>query len=199
MIGVGLGVGVLDGVEGAVVEDRAVLVDLDERRAAVGGGGGEHLGQVLAVGVDGAGHERRLGAERQRDRVERVVHRAHRRGLGDLAGLGGGGVLALGEAVDPVVEQQDRHVDVAAQGVDEVVAADRQGVAVAGDDPHREVRAGGGDAGRDRRARGRGSSACRRCPGSRGNARSSRCRRRTRCSRGAGPGRAGTLDGLEHA
>ena len=148
---VGLGVVVLDRVERAVVEDRAVLVDLDERRAAVGGGRGEHRGEVLAVGVDGAGHERRLGAQRQGDRVERVVERAHRGGLGDLAGLGGGGVLALGEAVDPVVEQQDRHVHVAAQRVDQVVAADGQRVAVTGDDPDREVLAGGGDAGRDRR------------------------------------------------
>ena len=148
---VGLGVVVLDRVEGAVVEDRAVLVDLHERRAAVGGGRGEHRGEVLAVGVDGACDERALRAQRQRDRVERVVQRAHRGGLGDLAGLGGGGVLALGEAVDPVVEQQDRHVDVAAQRVDQVVAADGQRVAVTGDDPHREVLARGGDAGRDRR------------------------------------------------
>ena len=93
----------------------------------------------------------RLGAERQRDRVERVVERAHRGRLGDLAGLGGGGVLALGQAVDPVVEEQDRHVDVAAQRVDQVVAADRERVAVTGDDPHRQVLAGRGDAGRDRR------------------------------------------------
>ena len=106
---------------------------------------------MLAVGVDGARHEGRLGAQRQRHRVERVVERAHRRGLGDLAGLRGGGVLALGEAVDPVVEEQDRHVHVAAQRVDQVVAADRQRVAVTGDDPHREVLAGRGDAGRDRR------------------------------------------------
>src|SRR5690606_32317520 len=54
-------------------------------------------------------------------------------------------------SVDPVVEQQDRDVDVAAQGVDEVVAADRERIAVAGDDPHREVLAGGGQAGGDGR------------------------------------------------
>ena len=147
---VGLGVVVLDRVERAVVEDRAVLVDLDQRGAAVGGGRGEHRGEVLAVGVDRAGHEGALGAQGQRDRVERVVHRAHRGRLGDLAGLGGGGVLTLGQAVDPVVEQQDRHVDVAAQRVDQVVAADRERVAVAGDDPHREVLARGGQAGRNR-------------------------------------------------
>ena len=92
-----------------------------------------------------------LGAEGHGERVERRVDRAHRRRLGDLAELGGGRVLALGQAVDPVVEQQDRQVDVAAQGVDQVVAADRQAVAVAGDDPHVEVGAGDGDAGGDRR------------------------------------------------
>ena len=148
---VGLGVLVLDRVERAVVEDRAVLVDLDERGASVRGRRGQHRGEVLAVGVDGAGHEGALGAERQRDRVERVVQRAHRRRLGDLAGLRGGGVLALGQAVDPVVEQQDRHVHVAAQRVDQVVAADRQRVAVTGDHEHRQVLARGRDAGRDRR------------------------------------------------
>ena len=99
----------------------------------------------------GPGDERRLGAERQRHRVERRVQRAHRRRLGDLAELGRGGVLALGQAVDPVVEQQDLEVDVAAQRVDQVVAADRQRVAVTGDHPHRQVRPRRGEAGRDRR------------------------------------------------
>ncbi len=106
---------------------------------------------MLAVRVDGAGDEAGLGAEGERDGVERVVERSLGAGLGDLALLGGGGVLALGEAVDPVVEQQDLQVDVAAQGVDEVVAADAQGVAVAGDDPHGQVRAGDGEAGGDGR------------------------------------------------
>ena len=106
---------------------------------------------MLAVGVDGAGDERRLGTQRQRHRVEGVVERAHGRRLGDLAGLGGGGVLTLGQAVDAVVEQQDRHVHVTAQRVDQVVATDRERVAVTGDDPHRQVGARGRDAGRDRR------------------------------------------------
>ncbi len=67
-----------------------------------------------------------------------------------MPGSRGGGVLALGEAVDPVVEEQDRHVHVAAQGVDQVVAADGERVAVTGDDPHREVGPRGGQPGRDR-------------------------------------------------
>src|SRR3990172_3861702 len=36
------------------------------------------------------------------------------------------------------------------EGVDQVVAADRERVAVAGDDPHREIRARDREAGRDR-------------------------------------------------
>ena len=51
------------------------------------------------------------------------------------AGARGRRILALGQAVDLVVEQDDLQVDVAADGVDQVVAADRQAVAVAGDDP----------------------------------------------------------------
>ena len=60
-------------LEGAVVEDVAVLEDLHERRALVGVGGAEDLDHVLAVEVVGAGHEGRFGAERHRQRVERRV------------------------------------------------------------------------------------------------------------------------------
>ena len=113
-----------DRVEGAVVEDVAVLVDLDERRAAVGGGRAQGCGHVRLVGVHRARHEARLGPGRQRHRIERVVLRPERRGLSDLALLARRRVLPLGEPVDLVVEEQDlqRHV---AAGVDQVVAADR--------------------------------------------------------------------------
>ena len=93
--------------------------------------------------------ELRLGARRQRDRVERGVQRPGGGRLGHLADLGGGGVLALGEAVDPVVEQQDRQVHVAAQRVDQVVAADRERVPVAGDHPDVQVGAADGHPGGD--------------------------------------------------
>ena len=45
------------GLERAVVEDVAVLEDLDERGALVFVGPAEHLLHVLAVDVVGAGHE----------------------------------------------------------------------------------------------------------------------------------------------
>ncbi len=52
-------------VEGAVVEDRAVLVDLDQRGTAVPRGGIEDGGQPGPVGVHRPAHERRLRAQRQ--------------------------------------------------------------------------------------------------------------------------------------
>ena len=55
-----------DRVEGAVVEDVAVLVDLDEGRALVFGGRAQGRGDVLLLDVDRAGDEGGLGAERQR-------------------------------------------------------------------------------------------------------------------------------------
>ena len=54
---------------GAVVEDVAVLEDLDERRAVVAAGPLERLLEVLGVGVDRAGDERRLGGEGDRQRL----------------------------------------------------------------------------------------------------------------------------------
>jgi hypothetical protein len=96
-------------------------------------------GEPLLVGVDCAGDERRLRGERERERVERAVVRAERRRLRDFAALARRRRLPFREAIDLVVEQQDLHRDVAPQRVDQVVAADRERVAVAGDDPDREV------------------------------------------------------------
>src|ERR1700724_965420 len=127
--------------ESLVVEDVAVLVDLDEGGAAVPRGAAQGLLQMLLEDVDAARDEGRAGAQGQRQWIERHVDRAEGGGLGALARLAGRRVLALGEAVDPVVEHQDLHPDVAAQDVDQVVAADRHRVAVAGSDPHLELRA----------------------------------------------------------
>ena len=101
--------------ERAVVEDVAVLVDLDERRPLVRVGTAERLRHVLAVHVVRAGDERRLCAESQRQRVEGLVDRAERRGLRDLADLARRRVLPLRQSVDLVVEQQHREVHVATQ------------------------------------------------------------------------------------
>ncbi len=113
-----------EGVEGSVVEDVAVLVDLDEGDALVAGGGVDDRAEVLHVDVDGARDEGRLGRDGERGGVDRVVDHAHRRGLGLLAELAGRAVLPLRQAVDAVVEEDVVDVEVAADGVHEVVAAD---------------------------------------------------------------------------
>ena len=137
-------------VERAVVVDVAVLEDLDECRPAVPRRRAEDVREALLVGVDRARDERRLCADRHRERVEGMVERAERSRLRDLPELGRRRVLPLREPVDAVVEEEDLQVHVAAQRVDEVVPADRERVAVAGDDPHGEVGPRHGEAGRDR-------------------------------------------------
>jgi hypothetical protein len=141
----------LDRVERAVVVDVAVLVDLDQRRPLVRGGAAQDLGQVLLVGVDRARHEGGLRAQRDRDRVEGPVERPHRRRLVPRAERARRRVLPFREPVDLVVEEQDLDVHVPAQRMDQVVAADRQRVTVAGHDPDGQVRSGRGEARRDRR------------------------------------------------
>ena len=86
-----------DVVERTVVEHVAVLEDLDERRAPVRVRLTEDLHHVLAVEVVRAGNEAGLGAERDRQRIERRIDRTERRALGDLADLRGRRVLTLGQ------------------------------------------------------------------------------------------------------
>ena len=127
---------------GLVVENHAVLQYFDHRHAFVHRSGHHALLRKLHLHVDRAGEERAFGADHQFAGVERLFDRAVGRGLGDLAQLRGGGVLPLGEAVDLVVEEYDVQVDIAADGVYEVVAADGQRVAVARGDPDAEARVG---------------------------------------------------------
>ena len=142
---------VLDAFPHAVVEHRAVLQHLDEHRALVLVGLVQDRAHQLGVGIGRPRDERRAGAERERDRVQRVIDRAGRRRRRAGPDRRGRRVLALGEAVDLVVEQQDLEVHVAAQRMDHVVAADRQPVAVAGDHPDIELGARDLEPRRDRR------------------------------------------------
>ena len=77
-----------DVVERAVVEDVAVLVDLHERRALVGVGPAEHLSSMWLRSMSWVRATNVASApSATRHRVERVVERAERRRLGDLAHL----------------------------------------------------------------------------------------------------------------
>ena len=136
--------------EHVVVIDDAILEDLDEAGAAVGVRGLEHVRQPL-VDVDPARDEPRARSQRERARAQRPVDRPERGRRRARADPAGRRILALGQAVDLVVEQQDLAVEVAAQHVHRVVAADRQRIAVAGDDPHVEFGIGELDPGRHRR------------------------------------------------
>ena len=83
-----------------------------------------------------------FGAYDQLARVEGLLDGAVGRRLGYLSQLCGGRVLTLGQTVDLVVEEYDVKVDIAAYGVNEVVAADGQRVAVTGAYPDAETRVG---------------------------------------------------------
>src|SRR5205807_1541648 len=76
---------VVEDVPREVVVDVAVLEDLDEARAPMGGRALDRLLHVRDVAVDRPRDERRAAAEREGDRVHGTVGRAHRRRLRDLA------------------------------------------------------------------------------------------------------------------
>ena len=78
------GVDIFDRIEGAVVEDGAVLVDFHEGCAAVTDRFRQDHGEVLSVRVDRSGDEGALSAEGQGYRVEGLIDRAEWRRLGDL-------------------------------------------------------------------------------------------------------------------
>lgn len=114
-----------------MVEDVAVLVDLDKRSPLVPDASLVDLVHAFHVDIDAACNEGASGRDRDRDRVDREVDRSRWGGRGDLALLARRGVLPLGEAVDLVVEEHDGEVNITAHRVDGVVASDREQVAVA--------------------------------------------------------------------
>ena len=104
---------------------------------------------MLDVHIDRPRDERRFRSNGHRQWTERVVNTAQRRGLGFLAKLRSRRVLTFGQAVNAIVEQQHDHADVSSDGVEQMVAADAQTVAVTGDDPDLEIGVGAFGAGRD--------------------------------------------------
>ncbi len=106
--------------------------------------------QLRLVAREAPRHERRPEPERQRHRVDRLLHV----GLAALrlrAGVGGGRELSLGEAVHAVVLDDVERVDVAADGMAHLAEADRERVAVAADADVRQAAIRRRRAGQDRR------------------------------------------------
>src|SRR6185312_4476679 len=126
-------------VKRTIVEDVAVLENLDERHALVLCGLVERLLQVPDIAVERARNERGAGRERHPNRVERLLGRAVRRRLRDLPELGCRRELALGQPVNPVVEEDDVEVDVPSHGMQQVVPADAEPIAIASDDEHGQL------------------------------------------------------------
>ena len=134
-----------------IVEDVAVLEDLDEGRAPMTASQLEGSLQVLGVCVHRACDEAGLRREGDRQRHDGRVDRPGGRRLRALPQLGGWRRLTLGQPVDPVVEHDHLEIHVPAHRMQDVVSADRQRVAVARDHPTHQVWPGGLEAGRERR------------------------------------------------
>ena len=113
-------------------------------------GGLDQRRELLLVAGEGAGDEAGADLQRDADKVDGAV------GIDDAAlrlraGVGGGGELALGQAVNAVVLDDIDHIHAAADGVGELAEADRGGIAVAGDAEIDEVAVGEIGAGEHRR------------------------------------------------
>jgi hypothetical protein len=130
---------VLGIAERSIIEHVAVLIDLDKARTAMVRRSLENCSEVFDVAVNGTGDERRLGANCHTDRIQRVIDHPHGGTLGDLPLDARRRVLPLGQTVDSVIEQHDIQIDVSAEQVNEVVAADAECIAVARDDPDTQV------------------------------------------------------------
>lgn len=119
----------------AVVEDVAVLIDLNQRGALVFDSALERGRLMFGVSVQGAGDKSRVRAEGERDRTDGRVDGAVGRGFSVFALLRRRRILPLGQPINLVVKAQDLEAHVAAYRVHQVVASDGHGVAVAGDHP----------------------------------------------------------------
>src|ERR1700722_1966716 len=95
--------------------------------------------EVLLKDIDGACDKSGLGSDSKRNRIERAVERAKRCGLCFLANLRCWRILALRQAVDAVVEEQNFQPHIAPQHVNRVIAADGKRIAITGRDPNFQV------------------------------------------------------------
>ena len=107
------------------------------------------------VGIRGRGARDKRGADRDGllGRVDRIIHRAPGVGLALEPQRRRGRGLLFGQAIDLVVHDHQRHLDVLAGRVREMIAADGEGIAVAAEGEDVQIRAG------ERNAAGKGQRA----------------------------------------
>src|SRR5579864_17488 len=94
-----------------------------------------------------AGDKGGFRADGQRDGIERAIDGTERRRFRFFVEFGSRGILAFGQPVDAIVEEQDFDADIAAQHMDGVIAADGQSVTVSGGNPYFQIGANGFDSG----------------------------------------------------
>src|SRR5258705_12105762 len=122
-----------------VVEDIAVLVDLEKRNAFVLRGRFNHRAEMLDVNVDRSSHEGRLTCDRQRKGINRVVDGTRGGRLRPLTEFGRGTVLALSQTIDPVIKKDVVDVKIPPDGVHKMIAPNGEGITVAVNDQEPEI------------------------------------------------------------
>ena len=110
----------------------------------------DHLNHVIDLCGMGARDEGRSAGDQFFHRVNRLIDRAAGIGLGLESDGRGGRSLLLGQAIDEVVHDEIGHIDVLARAVIEMVAADRESVAVAAEQEHMQIGPSKTDSGRER-------------------------------------------------
>src|SRR5690606_37786659 len=96
-----------EGIEDPVVIDDAVLQDLDHGGAGMAPGALQDLWHALLIRIDGARDQAAAGAQREAGGGDRLVERAARGGGAARPDPAGRRGLALRQAVDLVVEEQE--------------------------------------------------------------------------------------------
>ena len=141
------------GVECAFEELDALAQALNEAKTFMVHRCFHHLKNVVRVGVSGARHKGGAGGNRLLHRVDRVIDCSPDIGLALKAEGRGGRCLFLGQAIDPVIHDHVRHLDILAGGVIKMIASDGESIPVAAEDEQVQIRA------RKRNAAGKGQGA----------------------------------------
>ena len=133
---------------GSVVENDAVHEHFHHRCSLVHGGGKHDFFVEFQLGIKTSRKECPLGAEYKAAGIERMLYSPVRGSLRDRTEFRGRGILPLGQAVNPVVEQYYIDVNVSSDGMDEMISSDSEGIPVTACLPYGQFRIRHLDAGR---------------------------------------------------
>src|SRR5262249_37618344 len=109
-------------LERAVIEYVAILEDFDKGSSLVLRRAMDRFHEVFCINVERSRHKRAFRRERDMQRIDGVIDRAHGCRFCFLAEFRSGRVLPFGESVDSVVEQDDLEIEVAADAMQKVIS-----------------------------------------------------------------------------